>query len=194
MSDSDKRLVSKILEKDPQAWQKLVDRILPAVMQMAIHVSTMRSASVTQANLDQLVNEFMAFVVSHDFRVLRYYQGKATLQTYLLVTARRFLVNHFSRTQAIQRRISLQHDPEKLRAEIPPELRIDDDDDLEWAMDKLKEREADLVRGYYIDLKTIYELSQESGFSEEAITTLFTRLKAKLNKARQKNKRKSSER
>jgi RNA polymerase sigma-70 factor (ECF subfamily) len=180
--EADQALARKCIARDGRAWRAFVDRLLPVVYHVIHHSAHMRSVTLSPDAVDDLAADVMAVVIAEDFKVLRKYQAKASLATYITVIARRFVVNQLARNQAIQRRVARQSEKEPV-FEIPPELRIDHEEEVEWLLGRLKGREADLVRGFYLEHKSYAELSVETGVPEESIGPLLSRIRAKLRRA-----------
>jgi len=91
--DLDRRLLERLLLKDQQAWQQFVDRFLGAVLHTVRHVAHLRSMTLDAHEVDDLSADFFKLLLDDDCAILRRFRGNSSLATYLVVVARRFVVN-----------------------------------------------------------------------------------------------------
>ena len=175
-TDADRTMLQSCLTGDPAAWQEFVDRFVGVVFHVVRHSAHMRSHKLQEDEVEDLVAEIMARLIEHDYRILRHFRGHSSLATYLAVIARRVAVNAIARKQAVERMKSdATTDPS-----VPPELRIDTEDEIQRLLDALKGREADLVRSYYLENKSYEAISQEMGIPSNSIGPMLTRLRRKM--------------
>lgn len=182
-SDSDRRLLVRLVAKDPLAWNEFVDRYVGLLHHTVRHSCHMRSVLLAPEEIDDLVADVLTEIVDDNLRILRQFRGKSRLSTYLGVVARRIAVQRLARRQAIERRREAR-DVDKLAAE-PDGARIDDEDEVHRLLGMLHGREAELVRNYYLNNKTYHEISLDMGIPENSIGPILTRLRDRLRKAAQ---------
>ncbi len=86
----DRELLDRCLRGiDEHAWQDFVDRFLGLGVHVVDHVCQARGQKVPSDIRDDLVSEIFLTLLRDDMLVLRKFQGKASLATYLTVIARR---------------------------------------------------------------------------------------------------------
>jgi RNA polymerase sigma-70 factor (ECF subfamily) len=179
--ESDRRLLQRCLQQEPDAWREFLDRYLRLIYHTVHHAAGMRSIPLDQDEIDDLAAEVLSQLVADDMAVLRRFRGKSTLGTYLAVISRRVVVNHLIRRQAI----------EKLKAqrlaETPPqqsaELRIENEEEVQRLLSLLDGRESELVRSFYLEGKSYREISIEMGIPENSIGPILARLRRRLRTA-----------
>ena len=89
---SDHELLSRCLEKRQRGWEDFVDRFLGLVLHVIDHTSLMREVHLGRDDRDTLCEKVFAAIAHDDFRLLRNYQGRGSLTTYLTTVSRRVAV------------------------------------------------------------------------------------------------------
>ena len=89
LSDIDRKLLERCLDRQPGAWEDFVDRFLGLVVHVIHHTSQSRSVRPSQADIDELAGEVFLTIVQDDFATLRNFRGESSLATYLTVVAPR---------------------------------------------------------------------------------------------------------
>jgi RNA polymerase sigma-70 factor (ECF subfamily) len=182
--DLDRRLLERLLAKDQLAWQQFVDRFLGAVLHSVRHVAHLRSMTLDAHEVDDLAADFFKLLLDKDCALLRRFRGESSLATYLVVIARRFVVNTLAKRAAAQRRRSQQSLEDIFSSPSPPPSDdLESREEVESLLRRLKGREAALVRGYYLENKTYGQLSEDVGIPQNSIGPMLHRILAKLRKA-----------
>ncbi|MHB8862087.1 MAG: RNA polymerase sigma factor, partial [Pirellulaceae bacterium] len=83
LSDIDRKLLQRCLDRTPGAWEDFVDRFLGLVVHVIHHTSQSRSVLPTPADVDDLAGEVFLAIVQDDFATLRHFRGESSLATYL---------------------------------------------------------------------------------------------------------------
>ncbi len=83
----DLALAARCAAGDAEAWQALLDLTGPRIQGIARAILKTRD----EALVEDAVSEVFAHFLANDRRVLRLYQGRASLQTYLSVVSERYL-------------------------------------------------------------------------------------------------------
>ena len=91
-TDLDQDLLDRCLAGGSQAWEDFVDRFLGLVLHVIDHTAAVRAGQLTPNQRDTLCEEVFAAIHHNDFRLLRAYQRRSNLATYLTVTVRRIVV------------------------------------------------------------------------------------------------------
>ena len=92
LSDIDRKLLQRCLDRKPGAWEDFVDRYLGLVVHVIHHTAQSRSIVPTPADVDDLAGEVFLAIIADDFATLRHFRGESSLATYLTVVARRVVV------------------------------------------------------------------------------------------------------
>ena len=92
LSEIDRNLLERCLQRKPRAWEDFVDRFLGLVVHVVNHTARARSIRLAAADRDDLCAEVFLAIVKNDFALLRNFRGKSSLATYLTVVARRIVV------------------------------------------------------------------------------------------------------
>jgi len=180
----DRRLLERLLVKDPQAWQQFVDRFLGAVLHTVRHVAHLRSMSLDTHEVDDLAADFFKMMLENDCAILRRFRGRSSLATYLVVIARRFVVNTLAKRAAAARRRKEQS-LEDIFSSVGQNQSTDLErrEEVESLLRRLKGREAALVRGFYLENKSYGQLSEDVGIPQNSVGPMLSRILAKLRKA-----------
>ncbi|HEY1786120.1 MAG TPA: hypothetical protein VGG30_11245 [Pirellulales bacterium] len=92
LSDIDRSLLDRCLERKPRAWEDFVDRFLGLVIHVVNHSAHCRSWRLATEECEDLVARVFRTVAKDDLAVLRHFRGESSLATYLTVIARRLVV------------------------------------------------------------------------------------------------------
>ena len=180
--DIDRQLLRRCLDHEPEAW-RFVDRFLGVIHHVIRHTAHQRSMEIDGAEGDDLAAEVFKRIVEDDYRLLRHFRHQSSLATYLTVVARRLVVNHLARKAAMLHRRAAR-DTAELAAtrDGSVEKHFENEEEVRHLISLLKEREADLVRGFYLEHKSYADLSQETGIPVNSVGPTLARIRAKLKK------------
>lgn len=182
LSDFDRELVQRCLNRQPRAWEDFVDRFLGLVIHVINHTSHARSIAVSAEDLEDLASEVFAAILEDDFAVLRRFRGQSSLATYLTVIARRAVVR-----ELLKRRIVPnlgQADMDDLEDEtVATEDRVANREQIERLLEELHGEEADIVRLYHLEGQSYQEISRRIGIPENSIGPALSRARAKMRRA-----------
>ena len=125
----------------------------------------------------------MLQVVADDYKVLRQFKGNANLATYLTVIARRISVHELTRRQ--NARDAIKKGESRLPAEplddgIAAQKSVDSLDEVEQLLRRLKGREREVVRQFYLEGRTYEEISGELDLPVNTIGAMLSRARKKL--------------
>lgn len=188
LSDVDRLLLQRCLDRESRAWQNFVDRFVGLVVHVVQRTTQGRGLTIDDATRDDFVAEVFLVLVRHDFAVLRRFRRQCSLATYLTVIARRVVVR---RLHAMQNEISNGHvravAASNGQAGVDPAIgnsaieRIDDAEQIEHLMMRLDDREATIVRMFHLEGKSYHQISQEVGVNENTIGPMLHRARLKMN-------------
>ena len=179
LSEVDRQLLQRCLDRAPRAWQDFVDRFLGLVIHVANHTAESRGVNLDDATRDDLVAEVFMTLVANDFGVLRRFRRNCSLATYLTVIARRVIVRRlFADAQSMQANAK-DLDSAVARDDGPPQ-RIENQEEVRRLLMRLDPQEASVVRMYHLEGKSYAEISQAVGMTENSIGPVLSRARAKM--------------
>ena len=189
LSDVDRELLQRCLDRAPRAWQNFVDRFLGLVVHVVNHTAQTRQVSIDASTRDDLVAEVFLELVQNDFATLRRFRRGCSLATYLTVIARRVIVRRLMQMRSTPRTAGENGYGEGpgFRDAMLQEAgsadvsdRIADVEQVQALLSRLEPREAEIVRLFHLEGKTYGEISDAVGMSENSIGPVLSRAKAKL--------------
>ncbi len=185
LSDIDRKLLQRCLERKPGAWEDFVDRFLGLVVHVIHHTAQSRSIIPTPADIDDLASEVFLAVIQDDFATLRHFRGESSLATYLTVVARRVVVREVLKRRSASSLWSVAerqgHHPPDDRPSL--EERISNREEVERLLSSLDSPEADVVRLYHLEGKSYREISSQVGMPENSVGPTLSRARAKMRQA-----------
>ncbi|MDA8743356.1 sigma-70 family RNA polymerase sigma factor [Rubripirellula amarantea] len=196
LSEVDRQLLQRCLDRGPRAWQDFIDRFLGLVVHVANHTARSRGLMIDQATRDDLVAEVFLALVADDFGVLRRFRRSCSLATYLTVISRRVIVRRLmesARGPGSQSRNGATPPPsvhhnrvsdvsDGVTDSVPD--RIADREEVEQLMLRLDPQEASIVRMFHLEGKSYSEISSLLGLSENSIGPVLSRARDKMRNGR----------
>lgn len=185
LSEIDRRLLERCLNRKPHAWEDFVDRFLGLVVHVIRHTAKSRSIRLAKQDEEDLAGEFFLAVIGDDFAVLRRFRGESSLATYLTVVARRVVVRELLKRKSASGLTEApeQHDHDAVSAIKEPEERMADREEVERLIQGLSDREAKIVRLYHLESKSYQEISTAVGMPENSIGPTLSRAREKMRQA-----------
>ena len=185
LSDIDRALLERCLERKPRAWEDFVDRFMGLVMHVINHTAQSRSILLAPADREDLAAEVLLTIVSDDMAVLRRFRGNSSLATYLTVIARRVVVRKMLESRSATPLGAVA--PGALAANSAHEQRITDHEEVEKLLGQLDGDEAQVVRLFHLEGKTYQEISRTVGIPTNSVGPMLSRLRSRLRGANQPN-------
>ena len=185
LSEIDRNLLERCLQKKPRAWEDFVDRFMGLVLHVIRHTAQARSMRLSPEDRDDLCAEVFLAAIRNDFAVLRNFRGQSSLATYLTVVARRIVVRELlARGPSARLAAGTQYSPQS----IPDpnggvEKRLSDRDEVEQLLGGLQGTEALVVRMFHLEGKSYQEISKLVGMPENSIGPILSRAREKLRRA-----------
>jgi RNA polymerase sigma-70 factor, ECF subfamily len=184
LSDIDRKLLERCLDRQPGAWEDFVDRFLGLVVHVIHHTAQSRSVVPTPADVDELAGEVFLTIVQDDFATLRHFRGESSLATYLTVVARRVVVRELLKRRSLTSLESVgQRDEPADQYHPSVEERISNRDEIERLLEELDSAEAEVVRLYHLEGKSYREISSQVGIPENSIGPTLSRAREKMRRA-----------
>jgi RNA polymerase sigma-70 factor (ECF subfamily) len=179
----DRDLLKRCLASAPGSWNDFVDRFISLIYHAIQYTGHLRSARVGPEDLEDIAAEVMLKLVANDFRVLREFRGESSLATYLTVIARRICVKELARRQQVMSAINRGESrvPEPEADDGPAAAKgIERLEEVDALLRRLKGREREIVRLYYLEGRTYEEISTDTDVPVNTIGSVLSRARKKL--------------
>jgi RNA polymerase sigma-70 factor (ECF subfamily) len=183
LSEIDRNLLDRCLQRKPRAWEDFVDRFMGLVIHVINHTARARSMRLSPADRDDLCAEVFLATINNDFAVLRNFRGKSSLATYLTVVARRIVVKELLSRVSTSRLDSTLPTAQEITDPQPSvEQRLVDQEEVQHLLGGLHGKEADVVRMYHLEGRSYQEISSAMGMPENSIGPILSRARGKLRR------------
>lgn len=179
----DRDLLKRCLNKEPGSWNDFVDRFLSLIYHVIGYTAHLRSVRVGPEDVEDIAAEVMLKLVDKNFKALREFRGHASLSTYLTVIARRICIQELTRRQQVKEAIARgesripEVEPDDAPAAVKGMERLEE---VEKLLRRLRGREREIVRLYYLEGRTYEEISTETDVPVNTIGTVLSRARKKL--------------
>ena len=186
LSEIDRNLLERCLQKKPRAWEDFVDRFMGLVLHVIRHTAQARSIRLAPEDRDDLCAEVFLAIIKGDFALLRNFRGQSSLATYLTVVARRVVVRELLMRRSGTRLTegSSQHSVQTVPdPHAAVEQRMSDQEEVERLLGGLQGTEAQVVRMFHLEGKSYQEISSAVGMPENSIGPILSRARDKLRRA-----------
>jgi RNA polymerase sigma-70 factor, ECF subfamily len=189
LSEIDKQLLRRCLDRDARAWEDFVDRFVGLVIHVVNHTGSSRALQLSEQDREDFTAEVFLAILADDFAALRRFRGASSLATYLTVIARRIVVR-----ELLKRKIAhlapgesgiLQRQSGILQKNgnghvLSEEERFDNREEVQKLIDGLSAEEAQVVRLYHLEGKSYHEISTHVGIPENSIGPTLSRARARM--------------
>lgn len=181
LSEIDRALLDRCLQRKPRAWEDFVDRFMGLVVHVVNHTAKAKSIRLSAADREDLCGEVFLTIIKNDFAVLRSFRGHCSLATYLTVVARRVVVKELLARMSASR---LAEVPQTVPDPHPSvEERLEDREQAERLLQGLQGAEAQVVRMYHLEGKSYREISKAVGIPENSIGPILSRARKRMRRA-----------
>ena len=92
VSDLDRELLTRCLDRKNRAWEDFVDRFLGLVLHVIDHTASRRDVRLSLEERNTLCENVFAALGHDNYRLLRNFRGKSSLTSYLSIVVRRIVV------------------------------------------------------------------------------------------------------
>lgn len=179
LSEVDRQLLQRCLDRAPRAWQDFVDRFLGLVVHVANHTAEARHVRLDESTREDLVSDVFVAIIANDFGVLRKFRRNCSLATYLTVISRRVIARRLASASPLpQNTNGTLVDVAPGQNGLP--TRMEDREEVEKLMTRLDEKEASVVRMYHLEGKSYAQISQVVGIAENSVGPVLTRAREKM--------------
>jgi RNA polymerase sigma-70 factor (ECF subfamily) len=185
LSEIDRNLLERCLQRKPRAWEDFVDRFMGLVVHVVSHTAQARSVRLSPEDRGDLTNDVFLKLLEDDFAILRHFRGQSSLATYLTVAARRIVVKGLLHQRPSARLLDAGVKRAATTAEpnSEPDERITSQEEIDRLLQGLQETEARVVRMYHLDGMSYHEISAAMGVPENSIGPILSRARGKLRRA-----------
>ncbi len=179
LSEVDRQLLQRCLDRAPRAWQDFVDRFLGLVVHVANHTAEARHIQLDEPTREDLVSDVFVAIVANDFGVLRKFRRNCSLATYLTVIARRVIARRLAASPPMPPNVNgAVVDATPDRNGLP--TRMENREEVEKLLTRLDAREANVVRMYHLEGKSYAQISQVVGIAENSVGPVLSRARDKM--------------
>jgi len=183
LSEIDRNLLQRCLERKPRAWEDFVDRFMGLIIHVIDHSAQSRSVRLRPEEREDLCAEVFLTIVKDDLALLRRFRGESSLATYLTVVARRIVVRAMLDRKAAAR---LGHGVSQEAVQSVADShgavgdRIESQEQVERLLAGLNDQEAEIVKLYHLESKSYQEISDGIGVPVNSIGPILSRARAKM--------------
>jgi RNA polymerase sigma-70 factor (ECF subfamily) len=179
----DRDLLQRCLARSPGAWNDFVDRYISLIYHVIHYTAYLRSVPVSPEDVEDVAAEVMLQIVADDYKALRHFRQHASLATYITVIARRITIHELNRRQAV--RTEIRQGIPKNDSDVPDESEaavkgIERLEEVESLLRKLRGKDREVVRLYYLQGLTYEEISTETGVPVNSIGSTLSRARKTL--------------
>lgn len=176
-------LVERCLRRESAAWREFVDQYLPLFYHVVHHTAAQLSVPLTPEDAEDLVADVLARVVDNNFQVLRQFEGRSRLGTYLVVVARRLVLRQLRQrlskpsAQPLPDGAALADTDLAGRREA---RRPETIEEIHQLLRRLPWRVRQIVRMYYLEGRTYQEISAALNIPINSIGPVLSRARRLL--------------
>ncbi|TWT55820.1 ECF RNA polymerase sigma-E factor [Thalassoglobus neptunius] len=179
--ETDRQILTRCLEREAGAWEEFVDRFLGTFVHVISNTAHARSVRLSQDDIDDLCSEIFLTLLKNEFAVLRHFRGKSSLASYLVVVARRIVVNSLVKRKQLEAMGHVNaHQSSLDQGGADHVQRLSDSEEVRVLISQLPSSEARIVRLYHIDGKTYREISNELGIPENSVGPTLHRARERM--------------
>ena len=179
----DRELLHNCLAGKPGSWNDFVDRFLSMIYHVVHSTAHLRSSRLSPEDVEDIAAEVLLQIVAGEFKVLKQFQGNASLATYLTVIARRTAVHEINRRQAVREEIrtgAVSADDDLADDSVAAQRSVESLDEVERLLRKLSGRDREVVRLFYLEGRTYEEISTDLDIPVNTLGAMLSRARAKL--------------
>lgn len=176
LSEIDRNLLDRCLQRKPRAWEDFVDRFIGLITHVVKHTVQSSPESFSTDDYGDFCNEIFLSFLENDFAVLRHFRGQSSLATYLTVVARRKMVKLLNKRMDS---VLLTDDVSSFDEDDALNY-LYDRDEVESILTELPPVEAAVVKLFYLDQLQYKEISSQLNIPENSIGPILSRARQRL--------------
>ncbi len=186
LSEIDRNLLERCLQRRPRAWEDFVDRFMGLVLHVVHHTAQARSMRISTADRDDLCGDVFLAIIADNFAVLRNFRGQSQLGD--VPDGRRPANRGQGDSQTpTSRRFERRGDPRASGAAVDSEpaveQRLSNHEEVARLLGGLQGTEAEVVRMFHLEGKSYHEISDTVGMPENSIGPILSRARNKMRRA-----------
>lgn len=179
-SPEDRQFLQDCIQGVPTAWDAFVARFGGLLAFVVERTASQRRMTLSTADRDDLLADILLEILHHDAAVLRGFEGRSSLATYLAVVARRVAVRCLTRmAEKTHGRRSLDDGQAPAHAD-DGQSHLADREQVERMLSGLEETEARLVRLHHLEARSYGEISRLTGMPLGSIGPALARARQKM--------------
>jgi RNA polymerase sigma-70 factor, ECF subfamily len=159
----DLETVERLLASDPAAWERFTREVQPQLLRAA--------ASIAREAAEDVVQRVFAALLENDRKLLRSFQGRSSLSTWLIGITRHQALSTVRREKARD----LPTPPAAAPGPLEELLRVESEEQVAAALDSLPPRERLLLMLHYRDGLPYAEIAGFLGVSPNSVSPLLER-------------------
>jgi len=186
LTDTDRKLLTDLLNGQSGAWKLFTDRYTPLVLQVIHHTAHAHSLKLNADDVEDLCADTMTELLVRDMAALRTFRGRCSFATFLGVIARRIVV----RKLAEHRFSSAMGHSNAHRAAVDfasPEnstvRQLENRDQIESLLSKLPDEPKRVAKWLFLEELSYREIAQRLGKPLNSIGPIVSRLRALLQRS-----------
>jgi len=183
LTEIDRYLLERCLSEEPGAWKGFVDRFIGLFVHIINHTAHARSVRLSGEDVDDLCAEVFLALLDDNSAVLRRFQGKSSLATYLAVVARRIVVREIAQRRMAQAlgHVDAHHASlNQAGAGNSDEQRVANREEVKRMLEELSPADAEIVKQFHLEGKSYREISSQLDIPENSIGPTLSRARSKM--------------
>ncbi|HMP02524.1 MAG TPA: RNA polymerase sigma factor [Gemmatales bacterium] len=179
-------LIQRCLTHDVGAWNDFVDRFSGLIYRVIHFTAHLRSVDLAPDDVEDIAAEIMLKIVANNYALLRQFQGRSSLSTYLAVIARRICVHELvKRVQIQQRQIATANGGAKDSLNRAGDASLETLDEVQNLLGRLPKKVREAVRLFYLEGRSYEEISARLNIPVNSIGPMLARAKGFLRQRMQ---------
>lgn len=186
LTDVDRALLQRCLNREPGAWNNFVDRYLGLIYHVVHHTAHLRSVPLRPEDIEDVAAEILLQLIANDYAVLRQFRGQSSLASYLTVIARRNCIHELTKRSAgseVHPKLDGRRLATPEREEAPKvQAGLESLEEVQKLLRHLPSRERRVVSLFYLEGRTYEEISTELNIPVNSIGPVLSRARQMLRK------------
>ncbi len=186
LTEVDRKLLDRCLNRESGAWNDFVDRYLGLIYHVVYYTAHLRSHPLNSEDVEDVAAEVLLQIVANNYAVLRQFRRESSLASYLTVITRRICVHELGKrySQIPHREFATKSHPRTVDREPEdrgaPRIGLEGLEEVQKILRKLPARERDVVRLFYLEGRTYEEISTRLNIPVNTIGPILSRARKKL--------------
>jgi len=181
-SSRQRLILGGCLNRNHDGWELFLDDYLPNLFHVVCDVESRNGFHLNQLQLnkEELLAGVITRFIENDFFLLRNFRGESSLDTFIVVTARRTAIEL---CQLIRSRKIIDRDQDNPVEPVSGAGNCSADE-VETMLENLKPFEREAVRLHYLEGCSLSEVAKQLKISESNLNSLIARAREKIQRTR----------